>query len=227
MKIFISSSSAISFMLKNVSLELRTINTACMNNILKNFPTSQLDTFKMSLACRQEFSEWTAHTDIGTIEEFLKHIKLAKIPSITSRYVGTLLTPKKRLKSILDPVSKIWSLANILTQSKSKVMLEAHYANVDIENAFYYTLELENNILRMFLVMSERNFFCEKYSYLPMTPFYDTVLGEVMDEMFIELSDYDLGRQCRRLLEQYSHVKKLDIAVKRGSSVLKLCRCKK
>ncbi|GAA5815743.1 hypothetical protein MFLAVUS_009257 [Mucor flavus] len=213
--------------LKNVSLELRTINTACMNNILKNFPTSQLDTFKLSLACRQEFSEWATHTNIDTIEEFLKHIKLAKIPSITSRYVGTLLTPKKRLKSILYPVSKIWSLANKLTRSKSKVMLEVHFANVDIENAFYYTLELENNILRMFLVMSERNFFCEKYPYLPMAPFYDTVLAEAMDEMFIELSDYDLGRRCRHLLEKYSHVKKLDIAVKRGSSVLKLCRYKK
>ncbi|KAG2229431.1 hypothetical protein INT48_004942 [Thamnidium elegans] len=217
----------VSVHLKNVSLELRTINTACMNNILKNIPTSLLDKFKLTLACRQEFYEWVTYTNIDTIKEFLQHIKLAKEPTITSRYVGTLLTAKDRLQSILYPVRKIWSLSNTLTRSSSKIIFEIHFARADIENALYYTLELENKILRVFQVIDERNFFSGKYPYLQLAPFYDTVFGEAIDEMVIELSDYDLGRRCHHLLEQYSHVKKLDVTVKRGSSILKLCAHKK
>ncbi|GAA5805977.1 hypothetical protein HPULCUR_011504 [Helicostylum pulchrum] len=215
-------SASVPVRLKNVSLELRTINTACMDNILMNFPTSQLDNFMLSLDCKQEFHEWAAFTDTDTIEGFLKHIKLAKKASINSRYVGTLLTPKDNLKSILYPVHKIWSLSNKLMRSKPKIILEVHFANAKRKNALYYTLELENNTLKMFQVIGEIYFFSGEYTHFPMAPFYDTVFSEGIDEMFIEISDYDLAIRCRHLLERYSHVKKLDVSVKRGASVLKL-----
>lgn len=195
--------------LKVVHLQIKNMNTACIESIYSNIPTAQLDKFILELEIGPETIKWLESTQIGDLERLLQYLKkAAKQFELQMMYSSDVRAVSE---SERDSLFKLWEASNSCGEVKPRKEVFIDTSRTPDTSTFInrhkFILKLENGISRITQTQHSNYFF--RFIHPKLLP----DLLENVDRMTINLSGGVMYSKLNYLIRNYSDAKILDVIV--------------